>query len=50
MDTKWIESILTKISPVRGLTVASERRRHLANVIEKHLQTESMSPRSKFVV
>jgi len=39
-----------KISPVLGLTVASERRRHLANVIEKHLQTESMSPRSKFVV
>jgi len=35
-----------------GLTVDSERRRHLANVIaiEKHLQTESMSPRSKFVV
>jgi len=34
-----------------GLTVDSERR-HLANVIaiKKHLQIESMSPRSKFVV
>jgi len=41
---------MKKISPIRGLRVDSERRRHLANVMEKHLQTESMSPRTKFVV